>query len=362
MNKNFSTNFSTNFLKDSTNFTRSNAFNYLPKSTKHLVSKNFILSKQMYGSGSNILKKSCKKSKNQSTIKGLKNSQSPVKLDYSQVPFRVESSLDCAGKENSKYSIDNNQKRKATNTQKCLMKTNYTNLKKLINQVTSLSPRGKYIGSPKSRLKNSKKKEPGKSKIMRCSSSLTMLQNSMSEQSSRKKMPNQKSSQALKGLPYNSTQNILSSTMATSHPTIAMFNSLIKNRKSSSKKRKKSKSNKSRVSYEHQPHSHRAPTRQSFVNVQGQNDSGNPSKVYKTHPKEDINTLVINICNDKPLMIKVNREGHENKEILLDCSQNNKKEVANTTPPFAKDLDMLKQRFTKVLNGYQQRIRVSKAE
>ncbi|CAI2367859.1 unnamed protein product [Moneuplotes crassus] len=350
MNKNFNK----NFLKDSTNYNRASAFNYLPKSTKHSLSKNFILSKQTYGSGSNILKKSSKKTKEQLRIKGMKSSQSPIKLDHSQVPFRAENSLDVAGRENSKYSIDTSQRRKAKKNHQCLMKTNYTNLKKLINQVTSLSPRGKYISSPKNRSKiMKKKKEAGKSKIIRCNSSLTMFQNSISD--GKKKTHCHKSRHGMKNHPYSSTQNLLSSTMATSHPTIAMFNSLIKNRKNSSKKRKKSKSNKSRASQEKNSASNRPSSRTSLVHAKPLATSDTLQK-FLNKPKGDINTLVINICNDKPLMIKVNKDGHENKEILLNCPKNLPRKHKNTTPPFTKDLEALKQRFTRVLNGYQQRL------
>ena len=97
-------------------------------------------------------------------------------------------------------------------------------------------------------------------------------------------------------MPYGSPKNILSSTMATSHPTIAMFNSLIKNRKnSSSKKRKnKSKSKNSRMSQEHAQNSNREYSKSSFLGNNFKPDSGN-LKRFLSKPQEDINTLVINI-------------------------------------------------------------------
>ena len=106
--------------------------------------------------------------------------------------------------------------------------------------------RDNYVTSPSSKHKLVKKKEHSKkkdsSKIMRSGSVSAMFHSSVQE-SSKKSLPRKKSG-LLKTIPYSVSQNMLGSTMATSSPTIAMFNSIInsqktlKHKKSSSKKKR----------------------------------------------------------------------------------------------------------------------------
>ena len=105
-----------------------------------------------------------------------------------------------------------------------------------------------FLLSPKSNHKDQKfdkiiwmrnyKKESGKKKdnlgnsnMMRSGSTSAMFQNSISESTSKKKLSRQKTSSVLKTIPYSLSQNMLGSTMSTSNPTIAMFNSIISSQK-----------------------------------------------------------------------------------------------------------------------------------
>ena len=91
---------------------------------------------------------------------------------------------------------------------------------------------------------------------------------------------------------------------------------------------------------------------------------------------QDVNTVIINSWNDKPLMIKVN--GDSNKGLLeynnyfsnkpktpweesrrdflkMQELAHSKREINSSQPQLMNDLQMLKTRFSKVLDGYKQR-------
>lgn len=70
--------------------------------------------------------------------------------------------------------------------------------------------------------------------------------NNISDSNLKKSMNRNKTSANLKGLPYSISQNVLGSTMATSSPTIAMFNSIINSQKSINQRKKTTSRKKNR--------------------------------------------------------------------------------------------------------------------
>jgi hypothetical protein len=260
-----------------------------------------------------------------------------------------------------------------------------------------------------------KKDMHGNSKMMRSGSMSNMFQNnSITDSASKKKsMSRQKTSGALKTIPYSVSQKMMKSTSSTLSPTIAMFNSIINNHKNQKSRKKTSSRKKSRKGISPNSYSkfkntflsmydYNSPTTASRSSVarppptsialkkllsdkkcrksSAKYDSNmNHDRSYLntllTSKMQDINAVSINSCNGKPLMVKVGNEsrglveynnylrqtsktpmGNEYKPNLFrgqnDAVQN---ETFQQKSPFYNDLALIKNKFTSVLESYKQR-------
>lgn len=163
--------------------------------------------------------------------------------------------------------------------------------------------------------------------------------------------------------------------MATSSPTIAMFNSIINSQKNINQRKKTTSQKKNRNNGTPNQYS---KFRNSFLSMYDMNSPTSASGSSKPRVQttsatlkkmlmsstnnsqiQDVNTVIINSWNDKPMTIRVNNDPKSPTIFENECNLiQYKRESKPLPPPFENDLNCLKQKFVKVLEGYRQRERI----
>lgn len=257
-----------------------------------------------------------------------------------------------------------------------------------------MSPNSKNNKLMKKKKEAQKKKDQlGSSKMMKSGSTSAMFHNnSISDSYSKKSLTRQKTSGVLKTIPYSVSQNLLGSTLTTSSPTIEMFNSIINSQKNLKQRKKTTSRKKHRDTITPNSYSkfrntflsmydYNSPTTASGSTNSGPITTSAALKKMLSVPKHnshmhDVNTVSINSCNGKPLMIKVGNDNKglieynnylrqtsktplnvDAKQDIFDILEKNQRQndEFHQAPPFVQELGILKAKFTKVLNDYKNR-------